>query len=171
MPNGPWGKNMVGQTDGNVRILRAEERDLPAVLQLQYLAFRSEAERCGCEIPPLRQTLEELKGEYVRGFIAKAVDGEGRLVGSVRAVREGESVLVGKLMVHPDHRGKGLGRALLGAIERAVPGRRYELFTSALSQSNIALYTSCGYAAYREDAVAGVLLVWMEKKAAAGNAF
>ena len=42
-------------------IKNAERADLPEILQLQYLAYQSEADLFGSrDIPPLKQTLDEV---------------------------------------------------------------------------------------------------------------
>ena len=46
-------------------VIRAERGDLPEILQLQYLAYQSEAELFGSrDIPPLKQTLDEVAEEF-----------------------------------------------------------------------------------------------------------
>lgn len=47
------------------------------------------------------------------------------------------TVYVGKLMVHPSFRRHGYGTMILKEIERLFPDKRYELFTSVRSISNI----------------------------------
>ena len=66
-------------------IVQAEEADLEAILELQRLAYQSEARLLNdFSIPPLMQTLEEMKEELRNGVFLKAVDAGGRIVGSVR---------------------------------------------------------------------------------------
>lgn len=98
----------------------------------------------------------------------KAADTDGALVGSVRARVEQSRVYVGKLMVHPQRRGKGLGTRLLAALESAmgsmVPQARYELFTSTQSLRNLRLYERAGYRPFREEEPEpGLRLVFLEK--------
>ncbi len=140
--------------------------DLEEILALQYLAYQTEAELLGnYDIPPLKQTLPEIRDEYEKGVILKAVE-NGRIIGSVRAYKENGTVFIGKLMVHPDHRKRGIGTALLRAAEAACPSARYELFTSVKSAGNIRLYERSGYARFAErDAAPGLRFVYLEKKA------
>ena len=52
------------------RLSLAKETDLPDILNLQYLAYRSEAELVGDHrIPPLLETLDDLKRQYETGTI------------------------------------------------------------------------------------------------------
>lgn len=147
------------------RICRADAEDLREILRLQYLAYQSEADLFGSrEIPPLRQTLEELTGEYHEGIILKLLDGEGQIIGSVRAWEDGETVYIGKLMVHPQHRRRGFGTGLLKEIEGYFPGKRYELFTSTRSRDNIRLYRKNGYRIFDQKSGGGELsFVYLEK--------
>lgn len=103
-------------------IVRAERPDLEEILRLQYLAYQSEARLLNnFSIPPLRENLEDLVRQFEAGMVfLKAVDTDGALVGSVRARVEQSRVYVGKLMVHPQRRGKGLGTRLLAALESAM---------------------------------------------------
>jgi GNAT superfamily N-acetyltransferase len=72
---------------------------------------------------------------------------QSTLVGSVRAKRSGEVCHIGRLIVHPDHQGRGIGTALLAAIEAAFPqSSTFEPFTGSRSDANIRLYRRCGYA-------------------------
>ena len=154
-------------------IERAERRDLREILDLQYLAYQSEAELFGSrDIPPLRQTLEEVADEYENGIILKMTDG-GKIIGSVRAYERDGTVFIGKLMVHPDYRHKGFGSMLLSEIEGCFPGRRCELFTSTRSTDNIRLYRKMGYAEFaRRNMTDELQFVYMEKypKNNGGNA-
>ncbi|SHM14207.1 GNAT family N-acetyltransferase [Ruminococcus flavefaciens] len=148
-------------------IKKAEKDDLQEILQLQYLAYQSEAELFGSrDIPPLRQTLEEVIDEYDNGSTLKMVGDDGSIIGSVRAREQDGTVYIGKLMVHPDHRNKGLGTRLLAEIEKCFPNKRYELFTSTRSKDNIRLYEKNGYRIFARKAVNDELeFVYMEKEA------
>lgn len=71
--------------------------DLEEILALQKLAYRSEAEICNdFSIPPLLQTIEDIKNEYAYKTFLKAVD-SGRIIGSVRANVNNNSCYIGKL--------------------------------------------------------------------------
>lgn len=146
-------------------IKRAERGDLQEILQLQYLAYQSEADLFGSrDIPPLKQTLDEVVEEYNSGVILKIVDDTNTIIGSVRAKEIDGTVYIGKLMVHPDHQHKGYGTMLLSEIEKCFPNKRYELFTSTRSLDNIRLYQKLGYTIFARKAVNDELeFVYMEK--------
>ena len=146
-------------------IKRAEYKDLQEILNLQYLAYQSEAELFGSkDIPPLKQTLAEVIEEFNNGIILKLTDENGTIIGSVRATEKNGTVYIGKLMVHPDHRCKGYGTKLLSEIESCYPDRRYELFTSTRSVDNIRLYEKVGYKIFDRKPVDNELVfVYMEE--------
>ncbi len=146
-------------------ICRAERGDLREILALQYLAYQSEAALFGSrDIPPLKQTLSEVEAEFDRGVILKMLGENGSIIGSVRAYESDGTVYIGKLMVHPDHRRRGLGSRLLAEIEQCLPHRRYELFTSTRSADNIRLYEKNGYRIFSRKPVSSELeFVYMEK--------
>ena len=148
-----------------IGITKADQGDLESILNLQYLAYQSEADLFGSrDIPPLRQTLEELTDEYANGSILKMTDDTGEIIGSVRAHEDNGTVYIGKLMVHPDHQKKGHGSRLLSAIEKYCPGKRYELFTSTRSTDNIRLYKRMGYREFKQEHITEELVfVYMQK--------
>ena len=147
-------------------IVKADYEDLQDILRLQYLAYQSEAALFGSkDIPPLKQTLEEVIAEYREGIILKMVDENDVIIGSVRAKESNGTVYIGKLMVHPDRRCNGYGTKLLKEVEQFYPGKRYELFTSTRSIDNIKLYQNSGYKEFARKAVNDELqFVYMEKK-------
>ena len=147
-------------------IIKADYKDLQEILRLQYLAYQSEAALFGSkDIPPLKQTIDEVIAEYREGIILKMVDENGVIIGSVRAKESNGTVYIGKLMVHPDYRHNGYGTRLLAEVEQFYPGKRYELFTSSRSIDNIKLYRKSGYKEFARKAVNDELLfVYMEKK-------
>ena len=146
-------------------ITKAQKEDLKEILDLQYLAYQSEAALFGNkDIPPLKQTLEEVIDEYNEGLVLKMTDENGVIIGSVRAKEKDGTVYIGKLMVRPDHQKKGYGKRLLLEVEQYYPGKRYELFTSTRSKDNIRLYESDGYREFDRKAVDDELIfVYMEK--------
>ena len=146
-------------------IKKARKEDLEEILKLQYVAYQSEAKLFGnMDIPPLKQTIEEVYDEFEKGTILKAVDDRGVIIGSVRAYQDGGTVYIGKLMVPPNMQKRGIGTKLLLEIENEYPNQRYELFTSTKSGKNIALYQKLGYKIFDEKQVTEELrFVYMEK--------
>lgn len=155
-----------------LRILRACAEDLAAILDLQKLAFEAEARLYGTrDLPPLRQTLEELQEEAGRKVVLKALLGEA-LVGTVRVSLEGRCCQIARLAVHPCHQGQGIGSALLLEAEKAYPEAcRSELFTGSLSEDNLRLYNKMGYRTFREQKLSeSVCLLYLAKELAGSAA-
>lgn len=151
--------------NSRISIKKAQFEDLEEILTLQYLSYQSEADLVGTnDIPPLKQTISEVIDEYKCGTILKMVAENNVIIGSVRAKKVDGTVHIGKLMVHPDYRGKGLGTKLLIEIEQYFPDSRYELFTSTKSVDNIRLYQKLGYKIFSEKVLdCGLVFVYMEK--------
>jgi ribosomal protein S18 acetylase RimI-like enzyme len=148
-----------------ITISRAEKRDAEAILALQKLAYQSEAMLYDdWSIPPLVQSIESLREEFDSLLILKAESG-GRTVGSVRARLADGICAIGRLAVHPDFQGAGIGSRLLGAIEARFPGAsRYELFTGSRSAANIRLYQRLGYVIRGTETLSPqVSLIFLEK--------
>ncbi len=119
--------------------------DAGEVLTVQRAAFVSEALIYGsADMPPLTQTLDQLRAEIAEndGWVARV---DGRLVGAIRAVQDGDLLMIGRIAIAPDMQGEGVGRALLEAAEEASTAAQAELFTGSLSEANIRLYEACGY--------------------------
>ena len=146
-------------------VQKASQDDLQEILELQHLAYQSEAALFGNkDIPPLKETIEELTEEFNKGTILKLVE-DDKIIGSVRAYAKNGTAYIGKLMVHPDHRCKGYGSLLLNEIEKYFPDCRYELFTSTRSEDNIRLYQKFGYMIFdRKEITDELVFVYLEKQ-------
>ena len=105
-------------------------------------------------IPPLHESLADVQA-WLGEWTTLVLRSSGRLVGAVRGRRDGTTWDVGRLMVAPDLQGRGVGRELLAAIERAAPDgvTGYALFTGAASTRNLRIYTRAGYRPRAGDGV------------------
>ncbi len=131
-------------------ISQASIEDSEEILGLQKLAYRIEAERYNdYSIPPLTQTLEQLRQQFADHTILKAVT-DGRIVGTVRAHEEKGTCHVGRLAVHPAMQDQGIGAALMREIEKYFASKRFELFVGSRSDNNIHLYKKLGYQIFRK---------------------
>jgi ribosomal protein S18 acetylase RimI-like enzyme len=152
-----------------ITISAASLEDAPAILALQRSAYESEARLYNdWSIPPLTQSLEQLRAEIQSGVVLKAVEGSAML-GSVRAHLKEGVVQIGRLIVDPSAQRRGIGSALLLAIEAAFPAaKQFELFTGSRSEGNIRLYERHGYTVtHCRDLSSNVTLVFMSKSNAA----
>lgn len=138
--------------------------DAGEVLTLQRAAYVSEAQLYDDpRLPPLTQTLQELRAELSVARGLAAVEG-ARIVGAVRARQQGPVLHIERLTVAPDQQRQGIGTALLGAIETCGGATYAELFTGHLSAANLRLYERMGYhEKRREQLTPGITLVYLGK--------
>ncbi|GAB2817637.1 GNAT family N-acetyltransferase [Actinocorallia aurea] len=144
-----------------IEIGTAGVADAGEIITLQRAAYVTEAQLYGDPfLPPLVEPYERmvalLDGAAV---VLKAVE-DGRLVGSVRTAVEGGTCLVGRLVVAPDRQGRGIGSALLRAVEDEMRGlaKSLVLFTGHLSEQNLRLYRRHGYAEFRRERISDHLV-------------
>ncbi|MCP4257571.1 MAG: GNAT family N-acetyltransferase [Planctomycetes bacterium] len=147
-------------------IEQAKVEDAEEILKLQKLAYQSEAEiHNDNSIPPLTQSVSEIKAEFENQIFLKASVDDGRIIGSVRAYVSQGTCFICRLIVHPDFQNQGIGTSLMHEIERRFgQAKRFELFTGHLSKRNLYLYQKLGYLTFnREKVNENLELVYMEK--------
>ena len=152
-----------------MRIGPAEPADAGEVFTVQRAAYVTEAQHYGdAHIAPLTESVDEVSAAIAAGHVLVARDG-GRLVGAVRGSVEDRTCHIGRLVVAPDMQGRGIGKALLAAVEALHLDRveRFALFTGHLSEGNLRLYRAAGYDETHIVTVdASVSLVHLAKSAA-----
>jgi ribosomal protein S18 acetylase RimI-like enzyme len=145
----------------------AGREDAEAILQIQRLAYQSEAVLYqDWNLPPLTESLQELLAEFDRQLFLKATCGEPRhIVGAVRARLQDGTCFIGRLIVHPDFQRQGIGGMLMRQVEQRFPqARRFELFTGHRSDRNLSFYRHLGYVPFREQQLSDrVTLIFLEK--------
>jgi GNAT superfamily N-acetyltransferase len=150
----------------DVRIGRADVSDAGEILTLQRAAYVSEAQLHGDPfLPPLVESVDQVRKTIADSLVLKATIGT-RIAGSVRGRINDRTCLVGRLAVAPDLQGRGIGRALMGALEDEAAGLADAsvLFTGHLSESNLRLYRWLGYGeTHRERVADHLMLVHMRK--------
>lgn len=98
-------------------IEQASKDDLKEILEIQKLAYGSEAEIYkDNSIPPLTQTLDEIKEDFTFQIFLKAGI-KNSIIGSVRWYKEKDTCFIGRLIVHPNFENQGIGTKLLKEIE------------------------------------------------------
>jgi GNAT superfamily N-acetyltransferase len=168
MPDRAATSDIVPPVGSEILIEDAVPADAAAILALQRLCYQTEARRYrDWSIPPLTETLPELRAELATSVVLAARLGE-RVIGSVRAREEGDCVSIGRLIVHPEFQRRGLGTALMAAIEwRFGPPACFELFTGHRSDGNLQFYRRLGYVEHRREPVSDALcLVYLRKRVA-----
>jgi ribosomal protein S18 acetylase RimI-like enzyme len=156
----------TGITLVNVQIQKATVNDAPEILELQKLAYQSEAAIYDdYTIAPLTQTLDGMISDIRKQIVLKVKVGD-KIVGSVRGRVQDGTGCVGRLMVLPEFQGQGIGTLLLQAIEEQMgQAERYELYTGHKSERNIRLYQKLGYRIFRsEHTNERLTTVYMEKR-------
>jgi ribosomal protein S18 acetylase RimI-like enzyme len=113
----------------------------------------------------MTQTIEELKNEFTYKVILK-IEIEGKIVGSVRGWEKGNTCFVGRLIVHPDFQGQGIGTALMDQIELFFTQvQRFELFAGHKSERNIHFYERLGYKIFKNQEInKNLIFMFMEKQ-------
>jgi ribosomal protein S18 acetylase RimI-like enzyme len=146
-------------------IIKATKEDLRIILELQKLAYQSEARiYYDFTIPPLLQTIEEVEDQFRNHIFLKAVLND-KIIGSVRATETAGTCHIGRLIVHPDNQNHGIGRRLMQEIEKNFKNsNRFELFTGSLSYKNISFYKKLGYKVFKFEKISDTFeLAYMEK--------
>jgi tRNA (guanine37-N1)-methyltransferase len=132
---------------GDVVVSTASAGDAGELLTLQLACWVTEAQANGSlHIPPLQESLADVH-DWLPHWTTFVVRSAGRLVGAVRGRLRADVWEIGRLMVAPDLRGRGLGRWLLAHVEAAAPpdARRLMLVTGSASAANLRRYRRAGY--------------------------
>lgn len=141
--------------------------DAGEILTVQLAAYVTEAQLYGDpHIVPLNDTLDDVCAAIAADQVLVARDGT-RVVGAVRGVVDDGACTVGRLVVAPDLRGRGIGSSLLAAVEARDAERvgRFVLFTGHRSAGNLRLYRGVGYVDTHTVVVDDALsLVHLEKR-------
>ncbi|MES0880110.1 GNAT family N-acetyltransferase [Roseibium sp. SCP14] len=149
-----------------MRIQKAEVHHAADLLELQILAYQSEAAIYqDWTIDPLVETLDDMRAAFDTHVILMARMGV-QLAGSVRARLHNGACDIGRVFVSPDFQGQGIGRSLMSAIEREFEhANHFSLFTGGDSERNISFYENLGYSITgRRLAKQQIELVIMQKQ-------
>lgn len=135
-------------------IEEASKKDAKEILELQKLAYQSEAEIYNdYSLAPLNQTLNEIEDDFENKFFLKAVL-DGKIVGSVRTYLEKDSCFIGRLVVHPNYQNYGIGKKMMKNIEeKFFSVNRFEIFTGDKSRRNIYFHQKRGYKIFKSELI------------------
>jgi ribosomal protein S18 acetylase RimI-like enzyme len=150
----------------NIQVKVASVDDAEEILTIQKDAFLGQAKIYkNDELPPLTQSLDSIKNEFKTKTFLKVLF-NGRIIASVRFEEKDNFVTIDRIVVSPVHQNKGIGTALLQAIETMSPSAiAFQLFTGNKSARNIHLYEKLGYEIInRKTTDQGIELLHMEKR-------
>jgi ribosomal protein S18 acetylase RimI-like enzyme len=149
----------------DIQIENASIHDADVILKIQKAAFLGQAEIYNSQLPPLTQSLESIRSEFDTKTFLKVIL-EGKIVASVRFDINDGYVNIDRIVVEPEYQGRGIGKAMLEAVESRVPDAvAYQLFTGSKSKRNINLYKRVGYEIVRSEVTdQGIELLYMEKR-------
>jgi ribosomal protein S18 acetylase RimI-like enzyme len=151
----------------SVHIGRLTPEHAGEALTVQRAAYVTEAQQYNApRIPPLTETVDELRADLASGVLAFGAWLGTRLGGCVRGRVAGDRMEVARFAVAPDLQGRGIGTALLDAVETAAPPqvRTLWLITGATSDANLRLYHRSGYSVVGTSVdPVGVTMVVLEK--------
>jgi ribosomal protein S18 acetylase RimI-like enzyme len=136
-----------GNRNRTVRLEAATEADLEQILLLQKRAFSGQAKIYhDPNLPSLTQTLDDLRKEFNEKTFYKVVR-NGTIIASIRCGIRDRALSIEKLFVDPDLQDRGIGTAIMGALESRYAGSvdRYVLSTGHKSARNLHLYGKLGY--------------------------
>ncbi|MBC7219914.1 GNAT family N-acetyltransferase [Candidatus Bipolaricaulota bacterium] len=103
------------------------------------------------------------RGRDRRQAIARQMEGgtaiflgaeqDGELVGAVLGTHDGRKGWINRLAVHPAYRRRGIGRALVGAVEERLHGMGIEIIAALVedwNEDSMAFFARLGYVAHRD---------------------
>lgn len=148
-----------------MKITNADKNDIPELYRLQLLCFESEAEIIGSRmVPALMETEEENAVDFDNWTTLKLINDDNAIIGAIRYRHKENMIDVGRLMVHPDYRKRGLAQKLLAEVDAAYQDKTKELYTCTKSWINIRLYEKMGYVKFEEHKEeSGLSFVYMRK--------
>ena len=155
----------MSDTPPDVAIVDAVDADAEAILALQKLAYEVEARRYDdWTIPPMIETVDTVR-QQIADHVVLTARVDGRLAGSVRGVVTDGVCEICRLSVDPALQRRGIGSALIEAIEARFPAiDAFELFTGNRSEENLRLYEKHGYRHVRTKVLSpDVSLVFLRK--------
>jgi GNAT superfamily N-acetyltransferase len=141
----------------DLRLRETTDADLPTLVALIHAAFEEYRGRLDPPSGAHRETLESVRDKLRTGRALLAlVDGEP--AGGVFYHRENDHVYLGRLAVLPQHRRRGVGRALVMYVEawaRSLDVPRTRLGVRVQLPANRAYFERLGYRVFRHEAHEG----------------
>jgi GNAT superfamily N-acetyltransferase len=157
------GRNVGHRMTKIERSLRsATSADVSEVASLVDAAYGHYVERIGM----LPRPMTDDYAEVIRNRRVMVAESHGTIVGVLVLTVTDEGFLIDNVAVAPDHRGTGLGRALLEFAEAEARRAGFDsiyLYTHEKMSENLALYSRIGYIEYDRRSQGDFSLVFMRK--------
>jgi ribosomal protein S18 acetylase RimI-like enzyme len=141
----------------------AAAADASMVAELVDAAYGHYVERIGVLPGPMTDDYAEVIGTRQ----VTVAERHGAIVGVIVLAVTDEGFLVDNVAVHPGHRGRGLGRALLELAEAEARRAGFDsiyLYTHEKMTENLALYAKIGYVEYARRSQGAFSLVYLRKQ-------
>lgn len=139
--------------------------DAPVIHAIQMRAFAEEGRISeNVDIPPLTESIAAIESLIRTQTVLVARNGSA-IVGSARGILEGSTCTIRGVLVDPSWQGKGIGAALLAAVEQLHPDVEcFELTTNTLVPGNVQFYERRGYAIYELTHYTGKIVLAQMRK-------
>lgn len=148
---------------GAYSIRPAEQQDVAPVTELVNAAYGHYVERIGMMPRPMTDDYEEV----IRTHPVTVAENDATIVGVIVLSTIDEGFVIDNVAVHPSHRGKGLGKALLQFAEAEATRAGFEsihLYTHERMTENLVYYSRIGYVEYDRRSQGEFSLVYMRKQ-------
>lgn len=152
----------------SVKLIKAEQKDLPKILTMQKAAFQELLRKYeDTQTNPASETLSDLKSRMGKGQETYFISFQDRICGALTVIKLNESSMrLSRLFILPDHQNRGLAQAALIAAEnRFSQSIRWELTTIKQESKLTYLYEKAGYkrTGFEKGLKADMTLVQFEK--------
>jgi ribosomal protein S18 acetylase RimI-like enzyme len=121
-----------------------EPNEVQSLLNIQRLAYRIEADLIGFnDIPTLKDTIYSMQecNETFYGYFDNTM-----LCGAISYTREGETVDICRLFVHPERFRQGIGKALVKKVlEVENDASKFTVSTGSKNTPAVILYQQLGF--------------------------
>ncbi|GAA5008526.1 hypothetical protein GCM10023206_15120 [Acinetobacter puyangensis] len=92
------------------------------------------------------------------------IEKNDHIIASGQAYIENNTCYIGRLIVHPEFQGQGLGSAILDQLEQEYSSaKRFELYTGEKSIRNLQLYQRKGYRIFKQEVLGKTTVIFLEK--------
>ena len=146
----------------NIAIRRASPGDAEIIASITDAAYAKYVPLMGRKPQPMTADYHQVLAEHPVWMLCV----DERPAGVLVLMHEPEAMLIYSVAIDPAYQKRGFGRRLLAWAEQEALQAGYaqiRLFTNALMETNIALYTQLGYAETSREPFGGLTIVHMGK--------